>query len=124
MSREVGVSARGTAMLLMLSGATEGKVLEGLQPALAAALTEGKCVVVDARRLTLVDGTVLDGIFSGLDPADGRLYLVADRASRLVDRVRQPGPVGVHPSVDDALVAIEARRPHGAPHEAVPAERM
>ena len=116
MSLGVEVTARGTSMVVVLSGTAEAAALEGLRLALAAALGEGQAVVVDARTLSLVEPAGLEPMLSGLAVGAGQLHLIGQDGQGGLGRISGVS-VSVHTTVEEALTAIQVRanRLGGAP---------
>lgn len=108
MSLGVEVSARGTSVIVVLSGTAEAAALDGLKPAFAAALGEAEAVVIDARMLSVVESADLERMLAGLAVRAGQLHLIG--------RVGSAGPgrlsgvsVAIHATVEEAFRAIEGR---------------
>ena len=108
MSLGVEVSVRGASVVVVLSGTAGTAALERLRPALVAALAEGQVVVVDARGLSLVEPTGLEPLLSGVALKAGQLHLVGLKGPGCPGDIAG-APLAIHATVEEAIVAIEAR---------------
>lgn len=107
MSLGVEVSVRGASVVVVLSGTAGTAALEGLRPALVA-VAEGQVVVVDARGLSLVETTGLESLLSGVALKAGQLHLVGLKGPGCPGDIAG-APLAIHATVEEAIVAIEAR---------------
>ncbi|HET9732253.1 MAG TPA: hypothetical protein VFP54_06210 [Acidimicrobiales bacterium] len=105
MSLGVEVSARDGSMVVVLSGTAQASALEGLQPALAAALDEGRVVVLDASTLTLVEPAGLESLLSGLEVGTGQLHVVGQEVAGGPGRMSGVS-VTLHTTIEGAMAAV------------------
>lgn len=105
MSLGVEVSARDGSMVVVLSGRAQASALEGLQPTVAAALDEGRAVVLDASTLTLVDPAGLESLLFGLEVGAGELHVAGQEVAGGAGRISGVS-VTLHTTIESAMAAV------------------